>query len=159
MPGWVIETFADAELTLLFWTATLLPVPLWVMMIFLPKSGLTKALANPFATPLLLCPAVGYLYYLLLTVGIPSQPTGWDFAQSKAFLTHPIVLMIFWTKLQIMHLFLGTVFYRVARMQGLVVPVTLLLAWFFGPLALPVFALRILLHCFNTGKSFQSILR
>ncbi len=146
MPAWIIEMFAEEDLTLMWWVITCMPLPVWVLMIVLPHGNLTRKLANPFFYPLLLCPVVAFLYHLLIDVGIPSMPQGWRFTQSKEFITHPLVLMIFWAKLQIMHLFLGITLYRDARQRKMLIPVTLIVAWFSGPLALMLYALRLILH-------------
>lgn len=159
MPAWVLRTFADGQLTVLFWAVTLLPLPLWLLMIFRPQHPRTRQLANPYIYPLLLSPAVVYLYYLLITVGIPRAPEGWLFTQSEKFLTHPMVFLILWAKIQIMHLFLGATLYRDARNKGLVIPVTLLLCWLTGPLGLLSYTLRLIVYCVRTGRPLNQVAR
>jgi hypothetical protein len=159
MPAWLIEIFAEARLTLLFWVTTLLPVPLWLLMIFMPRAPATRLLANPFWYPLLLCPAVAFLYYLLLTVSLPEVPDGLRFADARALLAHPIVFLIVWTKLQVLHLFLGATLYHHANRQGLRTPVVLLLTWLTGPVGLLVYALRLLVHTLRRGGSIRAAYR
>lgn len=143
----MIETFGKTELNQAFWLVLLMTAPVWLLMLFFPSKSWTRVLANPFLFPVLLLGVLGYLYYLLWQLGVPSIPQNVQFEASRNFVQHPIVWLIAFCKLQILNLFLGTVLFREAHRMGMrMIPLELLTCWFFGPLGLLVFILHLLLR-------------
>ena len=146
MPAWLLKSFGNEQLTLLFWVVTLLPMPLWGMMVGFPRHRATHLLASALRYPMLLFPGLIYLYSLSLRIGMPVALSGWQYSEVEKFLTHPIIFITIWAQLQLLHLILGIVIYRDAEGRGLRVPVSLLSTLAGGPVGLGVYALRLLVH-------------
>lgn len=147
MPAWLIEAFASALLTRAFWFATLMTVPAWLGMVFLPKQDWVRRLCHPLVAPVCYALVWGYLCYQAWTLGLP-EPTGTSFSENRDLAAHPMVFLAGWTQLQVLHLFLGCWIYRDALKRQWSVPAELLGCWLFGPLGLIFYALRVAL----TGK-------
>ncbi|GHB97990.1 ABA4-like family protein [Cerasicoccus arenae] len=144
MPNWFIEWYASEALTQLFWIITLAGAPFWLMMILLPSNPHTRRLCSPFLAPPLFSLGLIYLYYQLWTVGLPDAPTGLTYSDQASVATHPVVLLILWLHTQILNLFLGETLFADARRHKLAIPVELIFCWFFGPIGLLAYGLRLL---------------
>lgn len=145
MPGWLIEWFADKELTRLYWIITLAGAPFWLMMLLAPGKAYTKRLCSPLLAPPLFALGLLYLYYQLWSLGLPNAPTGLGYQDQAAVAGHPIVLLILWMHAQILNLFLGETLFADARKRKMRIPVELGLCWLFGPVGLLVYGLRLAL--------------
>ncbi|MGF1452477.1 MAG: abscisic acid-deficient protein Aba4 family protein [Opitutales bacterium] len=152
MPAWIVRTFGDEQLTLLFWVITALPLPLWALMIAVPNQRLTRRVAGPLRYPLVLLPGLLYLYILSFRLGMPLAFVDGRYAEFEKFFTHPIVFLTLWAQLQVLHLILGVVIFQDARSRNLTVPVALLITWFGGPLGLFWYAMRLLIHRLFGGR-------
>jgi len=141
MPAWLVEPFAGALLTKTFWAVTLMTLPCWVMMIFLPKAGITKTICRPLVAPVMFALVWAYLAVKAWELGIP-QPTGTTFGESRDFAAHPMVFLASWCQLQVLQLFLGCWVYQDSIKRHAWVPAELLACWLFGPLGLMIYAIR-----------------
>lgn len=142
MPGWLIETFASAELTRALWFVTLMTSPVWVLMIFWGGAKPVKAFCRPLIAPVLYVLVWGYLCYQAWELGLPS-PTGVGFQENRDLAAHPMVFLALWSQVQVLHLFLGTWIYQDALKRRWPAPAELLACWLFGPLGLFIYALRV----------------
>jgi len=143
MPAWIIEWFASEQLTRLYWIITLAGAPFWLLMILLPGKAYTRKFCSPFLAPPLFSIGLVYLYVQLWDLGLPSAPAGLAYSDQAEVAAHPIVLLIIWLHLQILNLFLGESIFADARKRKMAIPLELLLCWFFGPLGLLVYGLRL----------------
>lgn len=141
MPAWMIETFGNRDMTLLFWGLALAPAPWWVAMIFLPPGRSVERWASPWVWPGLFTVPVVLLLGKLLEYGA-SPPAEVDYAGARTFLQHPLVFLMLWAGYQAGILFVGMSVYREARRVGIRASVELLLVWLLGPVGLAVFAVR-----------------
>lgn len=141
MPVWMIETFGSAKLDNGFWVMTLLPIPLWAVMLFFPRAHWARKVASPWLVPVFLAFVQAYFLYQLWSVGMPVI-TGADFKATHKFFEHPMVFLALWSQLQVLHLFLGTILFQESGRKGFRVPVELVLCWMFGALVLPIFVVR-----------------
>lgn len=143
MPVFLIETFGNAKLTLAFWGVVALETPLWLLMILWPQARWVVRLASPFFIPVIFNGVLFYFYYLAMTVGPPDLPQGFDFKQSKAFIAHPMVVLVLWCHVRILHLLLGTLILREANRMKLKMPFVLACTWLLGPVGWMVFVFRV----------------
>lgn len=141
MPAWMIDTFGSAKLNQIFWTLTLVPLPLWVAMILLPKNSRVLAAAHPCVFPVILALGQIYLYWQLWQSGAPI-PDGFAMKDLRDHIAHPYVFLGLWAQLQALHLFVGVWLYREAARLSLCASFELILCWFVGVLALPPFLLH-----------------
>lgn len=147
MSGWLIELFAHAVLTKALWALLAMTAPFWVLMVALPHKRWVQLLASPYFAPVIFNGVLIYFYYLAFTVGPPELPQDVDFKESKAFIAHPLMLLVFVGQLQVLQLFMGTIILREARARNVSARLELLMTWWFGPIGWLFFALRI--KCFK----------
>lgn len=145
MPLWIIETFGHGDLTRAFWLITGMTVPFWLAMLLLPRSRLIQRLCHPLLFPFLLCGILVYMYWSAWSIGLPAVG-GHDYHDIRPLIRHPLFFLSLWCKVMILNLFLGMVLFRDASSRGMRIPVELILAWAFGPLALLVYVPRVVLR-------------
>lgn len=139
---WLIELYAHKVLTQALWVIVGMTAPVWLLMIVSPRKRWVKFIASPFVSPPLLTLVLIYLLYLTFTVGPPELPTGIDYSQSKAFIAHPLILLVMVCNTQILHLFLGTILFREANRHKVMARFELLLTWILGPVGWLCFVVR-----------------
>jgi len=142
MNGWLIELFAHKTLTQALWGILAMTAPFWGIMLLPIRARWVKLLASPYCGPVLLSFVLLYFFYLALSVGPPELPQGFDYRNSKAFVAHPMVLLLLVCNIQILHLFLGTIIFREAKKRKMKVQAELLLTWVLGPVGWLCFVLR-----------------
>jgi hypothetical protein len=141
----MIEYFGREQLNELFLFLMVMTAPGWLAMIILPRQRIVKFLATPFVLPVLYLPILGYMVMQFHDSSLlPAAPTGTDFKSVKGMMVHPMAILILVCKIQICFLAIGTTIYQKAVQLKTVAPVELIIAWFTGPLALLVFAMRLL---------------
>ena len=142
MPVWIVEVFGSRELNLLFWSVTASTSPFWILMLFFPKSGMTRFFCRPWIAPPLL--AIVYVYLLYLAEDLTGLPKvkGVEMSSVRRFWGHPILFIALWMHRMAMDLFVGIVMFRVGRYRLRMVSIELWLTWILGPVGMIVFALR-----------------
>lgn len=149
MPIWVLETFGQDELTQAFLLVSLMTAPFWLAMLTFPSSKLVQHLMHPLLFPSLLAGFVVGLGWFAWSMGV-TLPEGTEYRHIRRYFRHPLPLLVLWAQIQVLHLFVGAVLFREAGQRNMRIPAELVIAWASGPLALPVFAIRLMLRRFQT---------
>ena len=142
MSQWMLDTLGARQFNEAFWIISLIPGPVWIMLILLPDNRITRRLASPFVLPAVLGVVYLYFVYLLFTYGLPTTPDNVTMKAVRRFVIHPLVFLVLWSHLMITDLFVGMRLYEDARRRNLHIPVELLICWFFAPVALMLYAVR-----------------
>lgn len=143
VPGWIIELFGSKQLTQAFWLTCAVTLPFWLGMLLLPQQRWVRRICSPWGGPILGIGLLFYFYFLLVTLGAPALPEGVAFSESKAVAEHPLVFLVIWCQINVLHLLLGTFIFREANRNQMRVPVELILCWLLGPIGWFVFTLRL----------------
>lgn len=142
MSYWMLDTFGSRQFNEAFWIISLIPGPVWVMLILMPDNIITRHLVSPFVLPALLGVVYLYFVYLLFAYGPPSTPESMSMKEVRRFVIHPLVFLVLWSHLMITNLFVGMRIYEDARKRRSHAPVELFICWFFAPIALMIYAIR-----------------
>jgi len=142
MSQWMLDTFGSRQFNEAFWIISLIPGPVWIMLILMPDNRVTRLLVSPFILPAILGVVYLYFIYLLFTYGPPNTPDNVSMKEVRRFVIHPLVFLVLWSHLMITDLFVGMRMYEDARHRGFHVPVELFICWFFAPVALMLYAFR-----------------
>jgi ABA4-like protein len=137
-------------LDLVYVLVTIIPLPFWFLMIFLPKRAITRRATSNYLVFLVM----GVLYIFMLVgafaAGLDSASKGGpgiDFSSASGlarFMSLPAVALGVWTHMITMDLLGGHWLYHEAQRLGaptLFTSITLFVAFFFAPLAVFVFIL------------------
>jgi hypothetical protein len=152
----MLDTFGSRQFNEAFWIISLIPGPVWVMLILIPDNIITRRLVSPFVLPALLGVVYLYFVYLLFTYGPPSTPDGVSMKEVRRFVIHPLVFLVLWSHLMITNLFVGMRMYEDARSRHCHVPVELFICWFFAPIALMIYGIRRSLTISSKSKDGKS---
>ena len=94
MLQWALDTFGRQQFNEAFWIISLIPGPVWIMLMFIPDNRITRRLISPWVLP---NPPGGsvYLYfvYLLFTYWPPSPPDNVSIREVRRFVIHPLVFL------------------------------------------------------------------
>ena len=101
MQQWMLDTLGARQFNEAFWIISLIPGPVWIMLILLPDNSITRRLASPFVLPAVL--GVVYLYFisLLFTYGLPATPDSVSMKAVRRFVIHPLAFLVLWYGLPI----------------------------------------------------------
>jgi len=133
-----------------------LVVPAWLLLLFLPRAGITKRLIHSMLWPLL----IGSIYTVCLIAGVffgQSHPdAGFTMQGVTALFQHPNGVLVGWSHFLIFDLFVGAWIGRDSQRQSIphwqAAP-CILFSYIFGPVGLVLYALLRLAH----GKGFSLI--
>lgn len=142
MPVWLLEIFGNRALNQLFWLATAVSAPFWLLMIGFPHARVTRLVCRQWLAPPLLGLFYGYLFYLAYRItGLPElEDVGMK--SVRRFWGHPILFIALWMHRLTMDLFVGIWIHRFAEGRRWDVRLELILVWIGGPIGAFVFALR-----------------
>lgn len=117
-------------------------VPLWLAMILLPRSTLTRRLLN-LATPLFVGLGVAYAGFLAASFAASDERVDFTDPESvmRAFQV-PEGLLAGWTHYIAFDLFVGRWIWETALEEERPARLSLLLTWWFGPVGLTLFLNR-----------------
>lgn len=147
MPIWMVDWLGYRHLDAAFSYLLLMTAPVWLVMIALPRNRLVALIAQPFFAPLLYLPILFYILWQARSIGfMPGWIDSADYRSARTLARHPVAFLAIFCKLQILHLFVGTVIYQKARSLKMNVTLELFLAWLLGLIALIPFAMRLLLR-------------
>ena len=132
----------------LYLIVNVIPLPFWLLMIFLPNRDITRRVANTYTVFLVL----GALYTLSLIglllgglTGPRNAPPDFTTADGLAILfANPLSALVVWMHMLTMDLVAGHWIYHEAQRLGaprLLTSLALVLAFMFGPLGVFVFVL------------------
>jgi len=142
MPTWLIDLFGSRQLNEAFWLLTLLPLPIWVALVFFPRHRVTKAMAWPGFMPPILALCYLYLFWKAWTFGLPRVPVDVAARSTRVFLFHPLVFLVLWAHLQMANLLIAQLLLIDARARRLAIPVELALCWLLAPVAVLIYGVR-----------------
>ena len=142
MSQWMLDNLGARQFNEAFWIISLIPGPVWIMLILLPDNRITRRLASPFVLPALLGVVYLYFVYLLFTYGPPQTPERASMREVRRFVIHPIAFLVLWSHLMITDLFVGMRLYEDARRRGFHIPAELFICWFLAPIALMIYGIR-----------------
>jgi len=142
MSQWALDTFGRQQFNEAFWIISLIPGPVWIMLMFMPDNRITRLLISPWIFPAFLGIVYLYFVYLLFTYGPPTTPDNVSMKEVRRFVIHPLVFLVLWSHLMITDLFVGMRMYEDARKLRIHVPFELFICWFFAPIALMLYAIR-----------------
>ncbi|TVR50535.1 MAG: DUF4281 domain-containing protein [Puniceicoccaceae bacterium] len=149
MTPWLIDLFADRQLTRLFWMVTLLPVPVWLLAVFFPRHPLLRPFLSPWLFPAIFGGVCLYLLWMLLISNPPPAPPDLRVRSIRRFFVHPLVFVVLWAALQNLNLFAGLAITREAGRLRIHAPIEVLLCWIFAPVGILAFSARIALTQFR----------
>ncbi|ADE54167.1 ABA4-like family protein [Coraliomargarita akajimensis] len=145
MPIWIIESFGNEVLQQAFLVIALMTAPVWLGMIFFPRSKIVQHLANPWVLPPVYCTALVLLVWTALDASLlPQVVDEFSYNEAKSFSRHPMAFLLLFCNWQIINLAVGTAMYQRASRGRFSAPVELTLCWLFGAWALLPFACRLL---------------
>ena len=142
MSQWVLDTFGRQQFNEAFWIISLIPGPVWIMLMFMPDNRITRRLVSPWVFPPILGIVYLYFVYLLFAHGLPTTPEDVSMKEVRRFVIHPLVFLVLWSHLMITDLFVGMRMFEDARRRNIYVPIELFICWFFAPVALMLYAGR-----------------
>ena len=142
MSQWALDTFGRQQFNEAFWIISLIPGPVWIMLMFMPDNRTTRLLVSPWILPALLGIVYLYFVFLLFAHGLPATPENVSMKEVRRFVIHPLVFLVLWSHLMIADLFIGMRMYEDARRRKIYVPFELFICWFFALIALMLYSVR-----------------
>lgn len=139
---WLIDLFGSRQLNEAFWCLTLLPLPIWVALVFFPRHRITKVIAWPGFMPPILSLFYLYLIWAAWDFGLPRVPVDLAARSTRLFLFHPLIFLVLWAHLQMANLFIAQVLLRDAHAHRMAIPVELALCWLFAPVGVLLYGVR-----------------
>lgn len=147
MPVWFIEAFGARELDQAFLWIVVMTSPVWLAMIFFPRSRFVARWAHPYVVAPVYCVVLLYLLWQsFLGSVLPGMPGRATYSDAQEFARHPIAFLALFCNLQILNVTVGTVIYQKANRCGINASFELLVCWFVGALALIPFSIRLILR-------------